>query len=249
MAGKITIQLPMKMVQYKGGVSVLSVHRKQEITLPLKKKNAMDTPEPYDQLCKAVRTGETESIFKCLEKIESAKVRTRIISLIFDDVDLYELAQCALKPHRLEYVVRQFCHNLQYRQTQMFVNFSCKGYATPLEELLSAEPARYEEIKSRLYTTLIHLCAHVKVKNGTFILVDLYSTQSRLSVSLDTDVPFLHSIDNSNELPICMALNHIRQMGGKLHADCIGLSLKLFRLTLTLDFGCNGNSRKPPHSG
>ncbi|TRX58768.1 hypothetical protein FNH22_12895 [Fulvivirga sp. M361] len=94
MAGKITIQLPMKMVQYKGCVNVLSVHRKQVIT---RKKNAMDTPTPerYDQLYKAVCAGETESIFKCLEKIESAKVRTRIISLIFDDTCLYQLAQCA----------------------------------------------------------------------------------------------------------------------------------------------------------
>ncbi|TRX49868.1 hypothetical protein FNH22_26550 [Fulvivirga sp. M361] len=209
----------------------------------------MDTPEPYDQLCKAVRAGDTDSVFKCLEKIEPGEVRYRILSLIFDDVYLYGMVQCALKPHRLGYIVRQFCHNLQNRQTQMFVSFSCKGYTIPLEELLSAEPACYEETKNRLYTTLIHLCAHVKVKNGTFVLVDLHSTQSRLAVSLDTDVPFLNGIDNSNELPICMALNHVRQMGGKLHADCIGLSLKLFRLTLTLDFGCNGNRRKPSHSG
>lgn len=200
----------------------------------------METPNLYDKLYKAVSEGNRDSIFKWLAKVKSQEMRDCITSLIFDDHTTYSLAKSTLKAVKLEYVVRKFFENLKNAHRHMFVSFSSKGYEHSLEQSLSVTSPFYAELKGRLYCALMHLCGVAQRKNATFILVGLYSTKNKLSVTLNTDVPFQHSIDKADDLSVCMALNHIRQMGGKLNAGRTGLNLKMFRLTLNLDLDCIG---------
>lgn len=191
----------------------------------------MDTPNLYDKLYQAVSEGNPETIFKYLIKVEDKEMRNCMEALVRNDCFILTLVQGILSTHELDYAMHYFCDLVLDTEDDTFITFSTKGYSPSVEK----SPLLTEEVKSRLYTAIIHLCAYAQIEKSSFIFIGLSSTKDRLSVVLDTEVPFFNSIDNTKNVAICLALNHIKRIGAKLKSECIGLTLDLFRLTLTLD--------------
>lgn len=191
----------------------------------------MPASDQYDQLYQAIANGETRHIFKWLRQLRNKEVRTCVRSLIIDDHHLYRLVQRILRVFPLELALRCFCEQVEDMHRAIFVSFSSQSYHPPAIQPLLAMP----QLKTHLYMAFVQLYAHVQLRKARFLKVRLSSTNSSISLTLDTDIAFLDGVYQTKEFTTCIALYHIKQANASLTAGYRANQPGTFRLTLTVD--------------
>ncbi len=134
-----------------------------------------------------------------------------------------------LKEYGLAHAVAYHCAELNRKVKRTFVSVSVNGDVEEINKV----------VKSRLFFTIIHLCHYARIKHTDFILLYLSFEKNRILVTFDTNTPVFKDMDNSKDITLQLALDHIRQMKSELKRDCIGLKNQTFRLTLVVDAGAS----------
>ncbi|TRX59131.1 hypothetical protein FNH22_11450 [Fulvivirga sp. M361] len=191
----------------------------------------MDTPDPFHQLSQTFDTDTSEKILNSLCQVKNEEMKENIRMLLISDRCMNSLIQRVLHVHGLVHALQRFCDLLNTELKETFISFSSKGFSPGG----AFGKAPDEKIISLLYQAFTYLCRYAREKHTSFILVGLSSVDSRYSLIIDTDIPFFINANTSPDISICMALNYIDQINGRLKEDCIGLEQQMFRLTLAVD--------------
>ena len=176
----------------------------------------MDTSQVYLHLYTALCNGNPDTIVKWLNQLEDEEMATGIQSLLLTDRCIQQVSESILRQHTLAYALQYFCDHIATALGNDAIAFSTPEYTHPVEHSPLAQSAKYDEIKSRLYTAFIHFCTCAQLQEPAWLKATLSAGKKGLSVSLEADVPLICELDHATRLLLCLGMNHMQRAGGEL---------------------------------